>query len=105
MPDEKMISYQVDVGGQSFRIRIEPDERRIYDSITRFVQESYDQIASQTVSSGAKAWAMTAFQLACELRDMERSLEGEQSTGEASRGSAERIERMIRRIEGVKAEG
>lgn len=92
MSEGSTISIPLQVGNQSFRVRIPPEEKEFYEQIARFTQETFDEVSGHSVSGGPQVWAMTAFQIASEL------LECREELGE-TRADKARIERLIQRIE------
>lgn len=86
------ISIDIRIGGQSFRIRIAPEEQAFFEEVARYTEKTHDEISRQAVAGGAQVWAMTAFQLARELL---------QQRGQMTDEERERINRMIERIEKV----
>lgn len=99
--DTTLIPFQVVVADQTFRVRIRPEERERFERIARFTKGAFEDVAGQAIASGAKAWAMTAFQIACELYDTQQQLREAADDAGASRETQERIERIIQRIEKV----
>ena len=96
MEEEQSVSHKVIVGEQTFKIRIHPEERAFYDRVSDFTEQTFREIIAEGVTGGPEAWAMTAFQIACDLIESR----GNQKTTPESQA---RIERLIRRIEDVTA--
>jgi hypothetical protein len=92
MKNGPTVSVPLKVGGQTFRVRIPPEEKDFYERTAKFTEETYQEIAGQTVAGGAQVWAMTAFQLASELLECRRELGSLED-------HRERIDRLIQRIE------
>lgn len=99
MADSPTVSFKVSVGDQSFRVRIPADEREFYEQAAELTDEAYQEICGSAITGGPQAWAMTAFQIACDL------MEARQAKDEPPEVHAERIERLIRRIEDATNKG
>ena len=97
MADRETVSYKITIGDQTFRIRISPEEKDLYDRVARFTEASFKETSRQSVSGGAQVWAMTAFQIACELMDL-------QDEARPADDEKDRIQKMIQRIEEVTSE-
>ena len=95
MAEEASVSHKIDIGEQSFRIRVHPDEREFYDRVAAFTDRTFREIRDEGMTASSGAWAMAAFQIACDLFDTRAN--GAPSTPE----SQARIDRLIRRIEEV----
>lgn len=94
MADAPTVSMTIMMGGQSFRIRVNPEEQAAFQEIARYAESTFEEIGRQTVAGGPQVWAMTAFQLARELFEQR----GRQQMSEEERS---RINRMIERIEKI----
>lgn len=88
------VSMTVSMGGQTFRIRVMPEEQAFFEEVARYVESTFEEVGRQAMAGGPQVWAMTAFQLARELLEAR----GKERMSEAER---ERINRMIERIEKV----
>lgn len=95
MTDERYVSHKITIGTQTFRVRIPPEEREFYDRAAAFTESTFSEICDDGVTGGPQAWAMTAFQIACDL------IEAREAARPGSGVSREQIERLIRRIEDV----
>ena len=100
MSDEQM-AYEVLVGDQSFRVRIRPEEEARYNKIARFTDAMFKDVAGKAMTGGSRVWAMTAFQIACDLFEAEQQLRESSDAIEQTDEADQRIERLIRRIEDV----
>lgn len=94
MTDDATKSLQITVGDQTFRVRVRPDEEEFYRDVANYTNEAFEHVHSQAVEGGGKVWAMTAFQIASELLDIQRG-------GGMKDDDRERIKRLIQRIEEV----
>jgi cell division protein ZapA (FtsZ GTPase activity inhibitor) len=94
MSDSPTVSISITMSGQTFRIRVNPDEQAFFEDVARYAENTFEEISRQAVTGGPQAWAMTAFQLARELLEQR----GRQAMSEEER---DRINRMIERIENV----
>jgi cell division protein ZapA (FtsZ GTPase activity inhibitor) len=94
MSDAPTVSITISMSGQSFRIRVHPEEQAFYEEVARYAESAFEEISRQAVTGGPQAWAMTAFQLARELFEQR----GRQAMSDEERA---RINRMIERIEKV----
>lgn len=94
MADAPTVSMTIMMGGQSFRIRVSPEEQAAFQEIARYAESTFEEISRQTVTGGPQVWAMTAFQLARELFEQR----GRQQMSDEERS---RINRMIERIEKI----
>ena len=101
MAESPTVSFKVSVGDQSFRVRIPADEKSFYESAARLTEATYEEITGKTVTGGPQAWAMAAFQIACDLSEA-RDRSGEDEANPEHRA---RIERLIQRIEDVTSSG
>lgn len=88
------VSMTVSMGGQTFRIRVLPEEQAFFEQVARYAESTFEEVGRQAMAGGPQVWAMTAFQLARELLEAR----GRERMSEAER---ERINRMIERIEKV----
>lgn len=88
------VSMEIRMSGQSFRIRVMPEEQAFFEEVARYVESTFEEVSRQTVAGGPQVWAMTAFQLARELLEQR----GREQMSEDERA---RINRMIERIEKV----
>ena len=98
MADVKTVSVKINLGDQTFHVRVEPEEKDHYERVASFTDSSFRAVCSEVMTSGAQAWAMTAFQLASDL------LTDSEDKGHAV-GAIDnaRIKRLLRRIEEVTA--
>lgn len=94
MAESPTVSFKVSVGDQTFRVKIPAEERGFYERAADFTESAYQEICNSAVTGGPQAWAMAAFQIACDL------LESQENAGKDVEGQA-RIQRLIRRIEDV----
>lgn len=92
MADNATVSFKVSVGDQVFRVRIPADEKPFYERVARYTETAYQEISDQIVTGGPQAWAMAAFQIACDL------IEAQEGGGSSVQDRA-RIKRLIERIE------
>lgn len=95
--DDSTISMNIKVGDQSFRIRVRPDEKALYEEIARLTDATFKDISEHALTGGSKAWAMTAFQIATDLVEAQHAGNG----GSPAPRDDARIKQLIRRIEEV----
>ena len=101
MAESPTVAFKVSVGDQSFRVRIPADEKGFYESAARLTEATYEEISGKTVTGGPQAWAMAAFQIACDLTEVQ----DRGGDGAANPEQRARIERLIQRIEDVTSSG
>ena len=99
MSDETLISYEINVGDQAFSVKIEQDQKADYDRIARYTSKVFEEVAEQTLAQGPHAWSMAAFQIACDLFDLNEQMQQNMTELDSSKEAEARIKRMIRRIE------
>ena len=92
MSDQTTISLEITVGEQTFRIRVPEAEREHWRRIEAHTNRTLKQILDSGVVGGARALAMTAFQLATE------SEENRQNMGQSDYGR-DQLAKLIRRID------
>jgi predicted HAD superfamily phosphohydrolase len=88
------VSMSITMGGQTFRIRVAPEEQKFFEEVAKYAESTFDEVSRQAMAAGPQVWAMTAFQLARELLEQR----GREQMSEEERA---RINRMIERIEKV----
>ena len=94
MAERPTISLLLRIADQKLRVRIPEEEKERFERIAQYTEKNFAEISSQKVTGGVQAWAMTAFQIASDLYEVQE----EQGLAPADR---DRIQRMIQRIEAV----
>ncbi len=88
-------SMTVNVGGQSLRIRVTPEEEAQYQRAADVANRVYEEIVRNGVGLGPRAMAMATFQLAVELDEARRDLEGTATTRQLLGGLIQRIDERV----------
>lgn len=94
MSDEARQPLAITVGDQTFRIRVRPEEQERYARIARTADHALQDVLDSGVVGGARALAMTVFQLSVELEDAHEALRAVQR-------NRARLDQLIERIDGA----
>ncbi|MCL5271411.1 MAG: cell division protein ZapA [bacterium] len=89
IPKEPLL---IEIGDQSFRVRVAPEERQRYLEIAKSVDATLRDILNGGVIGGPRALAMAAFQIAVELAEARAALRRTDQ-------SRDRLGRLIDRID------
>ncbi len=92
MSEQEKEPLQIDIGEQSFRIRILSTERERYARISQRVNQTLQDILNGGVVGGPRALAMAAFQLGVELEEAQETLR-------KSEQGRSRLDELINRID------